>query len=153
MDKFEEYKLLIERAERLSERRQNTSQIYLTVNTAIFGAIAFLIKDSGLRDKFLLWGLLPISVVGILICIIWLNIILRLENVLKWQYSQLREMELNIPGSTQLFTKEDAALYSQGKKHRKFSFSLLEGWLPSILIGAYVLCLLGVYATVHLGIF
>ena len=151
MDKFEEYKLLIERTENLSERRQTTSQIYLTVNAAIFGAIAFLIKDSGLHNRLLLWGILPISVVGILICVIWLNIIIRLEKVLSWQYGHLRKMETNMPGSEQLFTTENNALYGQGKKRRKFSFSLLEAWLPGILIVVYILCFIGMWVAVSAG--
>ncbi len=47
MDKFEEYKLLNERAQKLSERRQTTTQTYLTINTAIFGAVS--IPDQGFR--------------------------------------------------------------------------------------------------------
>ena len=151
MDKFEEYKLLIERAEKLSERRQATSQIYLTVNTAIFGAIAFLVKDSGLHNQLLLWGILPMSVVGILICVIWLNIIIRLERVLSWQYGHLRRMETSMPGSEQIFIKENKDLYGEGKKRRKFSFSLLEGWLPGILIAVYVLCFIGMCIVVRVG--
>jgi hypothetical protein len=151
MDKFEEYKLLSERAQKLSERRQQTSQIYLTVNTAIFGGIAFLLKDSGLHNQLLLWGLLPICIVGILICVIWLNIIIRLEKVLAWQYNHLRKMESNLPGSERLFSKENEALYREGSKHRKFSFSLLEAWLPSLLMVVYILSLIGVYIAIHSG--
>jgi hypothetical protein len=149
VDKFEEYKLLIERAEKLSERRQTTSQIYLTVNTAIFGVIAFLIKDSGLQDKGLFWGLLPIAMIGIIICVIWLNIIVRMEKVLGWQYKHLREMEKKLKGSDKLFTEENKALYQQNKKRRRFSFSLLEAWLPSLLIFVYVV--FGVLFAIHAG--
>jgi hypothetical protein len=153
MDKFEEYKLLIDRTEKLSERRQTASQIYLTVNTVIFGAFAFFLKDSGLHNQPLLWGIIPLTVVGIIICVIWLNIMIRLEKVLGWQYKYLREMETRMPDSEQLFTKESAALYTQDKKPKKFSFSLLEAWLPSILIAVYTLCLIGIYIAIRAGKF
>ena len=93
MKKFDEYKLLYERTEKYSERRQATSQTYLTINTAIFGAIAFLVKDSGLKGWSLITAISPLFIVGMLIRVIWLSIILNLEKILNWQYKQLREME------------------------------------------------------------
>ena len=135
MDKFEEYKLLNERAQKLSERRQTTSQIYLTISTAIFGAIAFLIKDSGLHRWALVLAAMPLFCVGILTCIIWLGIAQKLEKFLDWQYDRLREMEQEIPGSSMILTKENKYFYEPvegGKK--KFSFTLQEAWLPRLLI-------------------
>jgi len=68
-----------------------------------------------------------------LICIIWLNIILNLEKILNWQYGQLREMEGKMRGSVQLFTRENRELFEARKGKRKFSFTMLEAWLPRIL--------------------
>ena len=68
MDKFDEYKFFTERVQHRSERRQQASQIYLTVNTAIFGVIALLIKDSGLHGWSLMIGVFPLFCVGILVC-------------------------------------------------------------------------------------
>jgi hypothetical protein len=75
--KFEEYKLHLERVQKLSERRQTTSQIYLTLSTAIFGTISFLIKDSGLHNWALVGTAIPLFLVGILACNIWLQILKR----------------------------------------------------------------------------
>jgi hypothetical protein len=66
MDTFEEYKVHIERTGKLSERRQTATQAYLAINTAIFGAVAFIIKDSGLSGWPLVFVALPLFVVGIL---------------------------------------------------------------------------------------
>jgi hypothetical protein len=135
MDKFEEYKLLNERAQKLSERRQTTTQTYLTINTAIFGAVAFIIKDSGLTSWVLVLATLPLFLVGILACVIWLGIMTKLEGFLDWQYDRLREIEKEIPGSAMLLTRENKEFYEpvEGKK-KKFSFTLQEAWLPRLLI-------------------
>lgn len=45
MNKFDEYKFFAENTHHLSERRQATTQSYLTVNTAIFAVLVFLVKD------------------------------------------------------------------------------------------------------------
>ncbi len=151
MASFEEYRLLYERTEKLSERRQTTSQIYLTINTALFGAVAFLAKDSGFPGWEQTLGLLFLFAFGILICFIWLRILLRLEEILRWQYGQLRELEKIIPDSYQLFTKENLALYRPGKGREKFSFSLLESRLPVILMIIYGVFALGFVLSTALG--
>ena len=139
---FDEYKLLYERTEKLSERRQAASQIYLTINTAIFGGIAFLAKDLGFHGWLLTAGLLGLFGFGILICSIWRKILINTENFLKWQYERLCEMEKGIPDSFQLFTKENKDLYTAKPGEEKASFSLLEAQLPMILMIVYGVCVL-----------
>jgi hypothetical protein len=134
MDKFEEYKLLNERAQKLSERRQTTTQTYLTINTAIFGAVAFLIKDSGLRGGALVLIVLPLFLVGIIACFIWLGIAKKLEKFLDWQYDRLREMEQAIPGNSMILTRENKEFYEPTPGKKKFSFTLQEAWLPRLLM-------------------
>ena len=134
MDKFEEYKFINERAQKLSERRQTTTQTYLTISTAIFGAIAFLIKDSGLHRWALVLTALPLFCVGILACSIWLGIMTKLEIFLDWQYDRLREMEQEMPGSSMILKKENERFYEPQKDKKKFSFTLQEAWLPRLLI-------------------
>ncbi|MGD2148194.1 MAG: hypothetical protein PVH41_16000 [Anaerolineae bacterium] len=65
MSRFEEYKLFSDRVQRLSERRQLTSQTYLAVNTAVLGVMAFLIRDAGLRSWGLVAVVLPLFLVGL----------------------------------------------------------------------------------------
>ncbi|MBI5839713.1 MAG: hypothetical protein HZB19_06395 [Chloroflexi bacterium] len=151
MEKFDEYKLLYERTQKLSERRQTTSQTYLTINTAIFGAIAFLVKDSGLTGSSLIAAISPLFAVGVLICIIWLSILFNLEKILNWQYKQLRELEGDMRGSARIFTRENKEFFETGKDKKKFSFTLLEGWLPGILGAVYLVYLLGMVIAVRQG--
>ena len=151
-DKFEEYKLHIERAQKLSERRQATTQTYLTINTAIFGAAAFIVKDSGLSGWPLVLVALPLFAVGILACFIWLGIMKKIELFLDWQYDRLREMEAGIQDGFQILTKENMHFYEPKKGGRKrFSFSLQEAWLPRLLLFLFTLYAAAIIASVIVG--
>ena len=138
MDKFEEIKFVHERTQKYSERRQISSQIYLTINTVIFGILAFMIKDSGLHGWNLVFVSLPFIGIGSLACIIWHRIIWNLEAIIGWHYQQLREMEDSLSGSHRIFNREwDEFFKPRGKK--KFSFSNLEAQLPRLLIALYII--------------
>jgi hypothetical protein len=137
MDKFDELKFLHDRTQKFSERRQTSSQIYLTINTAIFGALAFLIKDSGLHGLTLVLVSLPLFGVGLLACIIWYKIIWNLESIIGWHYQQLREIEKKIPKSYLSINKEWEKFYIE-KERKRFSFSGLESQLPKLLIALYL---------------
>jgi hypothetical protein len=136
MEKFDELKFLHDRTQRLSERRQTTSQTYLTINTAILGALAFLIKDSGLQGWSLILVSVPLFGVGLLACVTWYRIILKLESILGWNYEQLREVERKVPKSHLTINKEWEQFFKE-KGDERFSFSGLESQLPKLLIALY----------------
>jgi len=152
MDKFDEYKFFTERVQHRSDRRQQASQIYLTVNTAIFGIIALLIKDSGLTGWSLAVVALPLFFVGVLVCITWFRIILEFSRIIGWQYEQLREMERQIKGSHKMHIKEWEEFYRPTKSKSTFSFSNLESRLPSIFIGLYVVYAVAIAVAIALGV-
>ena len=151
MDKFEEYKFFTERAQHRSERRQQASQIYLTVSTAIFGVIALLIKDSGLSGWNLAIATLPLFFVGMLVCMTWSRIIREFSRLIGWQYEQLREMEDHMQGSSKMYTKEWEEFYKPGNSKNGFSFSGLESRMPSIFIGLYLTYGIGIVLSVVIG--
>lgn len=153
MDKFDEYKFFTERVQYRSQRRQQASQIYLTVNTAIFGIIALLIKDSGLTGWNLVISALPLFLVGILVCFTWSKIIKEFSNLIGWQYEKLREMEKQIKGSFKMHIKEWDEFYKPNGSKKNFSFSNLEAQMPSIFIGLYMIYGVGMVIAVMIGLF
>jgi len=152
MDKFDEYKFFTERVQHRSQRRQQASQIYLSVNTAIFGIIALLIKDSGLSGWSLAIATAPLFFVGVLVCTTWSRIIREFSRLIGWQYEQLREMENHIKGSFKMHTKEWEEFYGLNKSKKSFSFSSLESQMPSIFIILYVIYALGIIVAVTQGL-
>ncbi len=147
MQTIEEYKLFSEATQKLSERRQAATQTYLTVNTAIFGVLAFLVKDAGFRG----WGLVAVSVplylVGILACLIWIRIITEFKRIIGWRYEQLRSMEEKMPDSHQIYTQEWDRLFKPQPGKKEFAFSNLEAWLPRLFVALYA-----AYAVISLAV-
>jgi hypothetical protein len=146
LSEFKEYEFFGNWIQHLSEQRRAASQTYLAVNTGIFTALAFLVKDAGFRG----WGLtlvsLPLFLGGVLACTLWHRIIGDYKQIIGWHYEQVREIEKTLEGSHQIFTREWSRFYEPrgGKEH--FSFSRLEIWLPRCFLGLYVIYALGLLA-------
>ena len=138
MDNFREYELFSQRAQHMSERRQNASRTYLTVNTAILGILALLLRDAGLEGWELVVASIPLFLVGILACLIWLKIIVQFKELIGWRYQELRAMESDMPDSYQVYTNEWDKFFKPRDGKDRFSFSRLEAWLPRLFIGLYV---------------
>ncbi len=151
MEKFDEYKLLSERIQQMSERRQAATQTYLTVNTAIFGIMAFLVKDIGLCG----WGLvlinLPLFVVGGIACWVWYRIIGDFRVLIGWHYEQLRKMEEVFPEDSRVYLHEWKEFYEPRNGRKRFGFSRLEGLLPRLFIGLYLAYGIGLVMATALG--
>ena len=139
MEKFDEYKFFAESTQYLSERRQTATQTYLTVNTAIFAVLAFVIKDGGFEDWGLVMVSLPLFVVGILACFIWYRIITQYKALIGWRYDQLMAMEKAMSESHQMFLKEWKEFFEPRKGKEWFGFSKLEVWLPRLFFALYVI--------------
>lgn len=146
---LEEYKLFCDMAQKLSERRQTSTQTYLAVNTAIFTVLAFLVKDAGFRGWSMIEVTAPLYLAGIAVSIVWLRTIYDFRRVIGWRYDQLREMEKVMPDSYRTLTKEYEAYY-----HAKggISFSNLEAWMPKLFIILYAVYGMGVLIATALGL-
>ncbi len=151
MPSFEEYRFFAESTQYLSERRQAATRTYLTVNTAIFAVLAFLVKDVGFRG----WGLVlvsaPLFLVGILACGIWHAIIRQYKALIAWRYEQLQAMEQIMEGSYRMYTREWEEFFKPRAGKERFGFSRLEIWLPRLFIALYVLYGVGLVVATWLG--
>lgn len=145
---FEEYSLFVEDTARFSERRQTVTNIYITVNGAIAGLITFLIKDSGLTNWWLVIAIWPLILFGIVVCNYWQQLIRKYKKLVGLRLKVLREMEVKLPSSVQMYHREDE-LYPRGPLDNAIpdsglNFSDLEYRLPQLFIGLYIvlgLCL------------
>jgi hypothetical protein len=148
---FGEYKLFSARTQRLSERRQAASQTYLAVNTGLFGVMAFLAKDGGLRGWTFVLVSVPLFVMGIAACLIWLKIIADFREVSGWHYNQLREMEKAMPNCRRIYNKEWEELYLSKQGRERIGFARLESWLPWLFVALYAVYGAGLVLSVILG--
>lgn len=117
-----EYELFLAQINSLMDRRQTVTTTYLSVTTAIIGAVAFLFKDGQLSNWPQQTSVLILLLSGIIACTLWRALITQYSTLLGWWYQQLRILEEVIPNSSQLITKEYQELYL--KKHNRAPIGL-----------------------------
>jgi hypothetical protein len=139
MTPTQEYPLFLAQAGKLADRRQAVTSTYLTVNAAIFGVIAFVMKDVQMVD----WGkrisVLLLLLTGFIICGLWRRLIIRYSQLLKWWFAQLRALEEKLPDSSRLLTEEYTNLY----RNDHIGIATYEDRLITIFQMMYVAATLG----------
>ncbi len=145
--RFDEYRFFASSTQHLSERRQAATRTYLTVNTAIFGAMAFFIQYAEFKGWQLVAIGYPMFVIGLGACWTWERIIARYKQLISWRYDQLMEMERRMPQCHQMYLKEYKRFFEPRPSEPSFGFSVLEVNLPWLFAGLYL-----IYALILLSI-
>jgi len=148
MSACNEYQTLIAQINKLTERRQSVSSIYLSVNAAIMTAIAFWVKNSPMMGWKQQASLLLLLVAGIVASDLWRRLIMQYSTLLDWWYKQIRNVEETLQESNKIFSREYQELYSG--EHRKIPIGLTRyeirlTWLFTILYVIFafsIICLL-----------
>ncbi len=91
---IDQYKIYVQSAEKISDRRLETNKFFLTLNTAIIGAVGFaLIK---LSDEFT-YLLLSATVIGALISYYWFRIITSYKQLNTGKFRIIHAIERHLP--------------------------------------------------------
>jgi hypothetical protein len=143
VEKSDEYRFFAQSTERLSDRRQTVTSIYISVNTAIFIIVSFFLKLVNVEGWKLAISVLPLFIAGLIACLVWHETIRRFRSLIEWRYRQLMAMERKMPDSYQMYIKESNDLLRTEDGKEKFSFSTLELWVPRLFGALYVLS--GIY--------
>ena len=128
---LEIYKLLVEMADRVSQRRQAANNFYLSVNTALVGISAYFETKSS--------TLAPISVcfAGCLISILWSRAIESYRSLNKAKFEVIHEIEKRL--SFRPFTSEWAIIDPQAGSRRHLPFYRTERVIPRVFVMLYIL--------------
>lgn len=84
---LEQWKTCVEMANSNAEKRNNANSIFITINTALLAIIPF-----SLTSKSII-----LSVVGIIICVLWIRTITSYKKLSKVKYGIISEMENQLP--------------------------------------------------------
>lgn len=140
MDKntyFEQYKMLVDSAEKVSDKRMNANNYFLTINTAIISLTGLL-----LTSKIFLLNLNLVKLVGLMglaICIIWFLIVLSYKQLNSGKFKIIHKLEKKLP--IQLFADEWREL-GEGKNLRKYiPLSHIEISVPIVFFFLYLILL------------
>lgn len=115
---LEQYKLYIETAEKVSDRRSNLNTFYLTLTTTIAGIIGYVKTNNIENDKFLIIGL---SISAILICIYWVNLLENYRKLNSGKFKVIHEIEKQLPLKLFDFEWEKLGRGEDTKLYKKLS--------------------------------
>jgi hypothetical protein len=122
---LEIFKLLVEMADRVSQRRQAANSFYLSVNTGIVGASAYL---DTLRPE---WANgCAISVAGLLVCVVWYWNIASYKTLNSAKWEVINDLEQSLPA--QPFQSEWSRLAPGGGARKHTPFHKVERLVPVI---------------------
>jgi hypothetical protein len=152
-DRWDEYRFVIEDTQQISARRQSNNNVYLSANSIVLGAAAFLVAQGALRNAMMLVVLLAIALAGITIAWEWGRQNLNYRKYLEFRYNLLHDMEKreDFPFPVAVFHSEDAMYKDETGKITHFGFSETEQRLANvfgILYGIGVVSVLGVFVFV-----
>src|SRR5688500_819819 len=113
----EEYRIFLDHVNGLANRRQSVTTTYLSVNTAITAAAAFLVRDGLLAGWVERASVLALLVAGLVASSLWLRLIGEYTALIGWWYEQLRALEGTMSAGSKSITKEYNKWYlkEQGK--------------------------------------
>lgn len=128
-DLFEQYRIYVASAEKISERRVNANNYLLTVN-------AFLVTLYGVAaaSKYRTHWTILVPITGMLVAATWHRIITSYRDLNTVKFQVIHELEEHMPAA--LYRYEwDQAEYGRGKAYHPLSH--LERWIPVIFMILY----------------
>lgn len=147
MYRSSDYLTAYDHIEKLLDRRQSTTTVYLSVNAAIATALGILVKDVNLHGLGLSTALVLLLFAGLVATWLWRALLQQYQVLIGWWYARLRELEAEMPDARNLVTQEYEELYAQDPQTRngeKLSITSIEVRLTWIFTVLYLLFLLGV---------
>jgi hypothetical protein len=144
MQTSEEYKTFLDHVADLANRRQSVTTTYLSVNTAISAALAFLFRDGDLAGPVEQISAVALLVAGLVASSLWRNLIGQYSVLISWWYEQLRILESASSQGSGLITKEYNRWYVNEPGTKSIGLTRYETRLTWLFTVVYLLFGLGI---------
>jgi hypothetical protein len=128
--RLEIYKMLVEMADRVSQRRQAANNFYLSVNTAIASASAYL---TTLHVAPI--GIPVIALAGLCVSVLWVRNIQSYKELNEGKFHVITTLEKALP--IQAFTDEWDYLHRGKRKKRYKPFHAVEVLVPWVFVAVH----------------
>lgn len=134
-ERLEVYKLLVDMADRVSQRRQEANGFYLSINTLLVGGSAYLGTFASTDRSIVL-----ISLAGLAICALWIRNIGSYKTLNAAKFSVITDIEKRMV--EQAFTAEWRELDPDGDGKRHSPFHRVEVLVPWVFVAVYMVQLI-----------
>jgi len=119
---FSQYQLYIDSAEKISDRRQNANNYFITINTVLISFFGILFQTKLLEN--IPWIKSLVSLVGIIICVVFWFLLRSYKQINTGKFKVIHEIEQKLPLG--LYDYE-WKLLEEGKNNKVyFPFSHIE---------------------------
>jgi len=132
---FKQYQLYVESAEKISDRRQNANNYFITINTALITLLGLSFQVSFLEN--LSWVRALLTDVGIIICIIFWYLLRSYKQLNTGKFKVIHEIEQHLPLA--LYDYEWKILGEGKDKKIYYPFSHIELLIPWVFGIIYVI--------------
>lgn len=119
---LEQWKTCVEMANSNTEKRNNANNLFITINSALFALITFAWDYKSIL----------LSIIGIVVCILWLNSIRSYKQLSSVKYDIVNEIEKKLPLAP--FTYEWKKLKLE---HNYVGLTKIENILPWLFLTLY----------------
>ena len=131
---FAQYRLYVEGMEKISDRRQNANNYFITINTVLISFIGLLFQVK--IFEHIAWIKSLIAVVGIIICVIFWCLLRSYKQLNTGKFKVIHEIENKLPLA--LYDFEWKTLDEGKKQGTYFPFSHIEMIIPWVFGVVYI---------------
>ncbi|MCH0572746.1 hypothetical protein I3F60_26480 [Streptomyces sp. MUM 136J] len=134
---FEQYKLCVEMADRVSARRNLANTFFLTLNSGLVAFLGAWLAPAHLRDAPVLLLLAGLPVL-LAICAAWWFTVRSYRQLNRGKWQVIGALEERLP--TRAFSAAEWQALSEGRDWRVYlPLTHVESWVPVIFASTYVL--------------
>jgi hypothetical protein len=134
---LEQYKLYVEMADRVSERRLTANNYLLTVNSILVSLFGVLSGFGSLTEQHIWQYFLPVA--GLLVSITWATLIRSYRQLNSGKFKVIHRLESQLPAA--LYDTEWKIL-EEGRGKQYLPFTHVEQIIPLIFVGLYILLMI-----------
>lgn len=127
---LEQYKLYVEMADRISQRRMNANTFFISVNTLLFAVIPFS------RNIITFWYVV-VALLGSILCFMWYFILNSYSQLNSGKFKVIHEIEKLLPLSS--YSYEWELLGKGTEKSKYWRLSHIEKMVPIVFFVMYVI--------------
>ena len=130
---LEQYKLYVEMADRISERRMQTNKFYISLLSGVLALFSILVSMSKFNQTVIF---IIVSLLGIALCILWHINIRSYRQLNSGKFKVIHEMEQYLPFPC--YDKEWELLGEGKEKSKYLQLTRVEKYVPLILSIPYI---------------
>jgi hypothetical protein len=130
---LEQYKLYVEMADRISERRMQTNRFYISLLSGLLALLSILVSGDKFNQTVIF---IIVSLLGIALCILWHINIRSYRQLNSGKFKVIHEIEQYLPFPC--YDKEWELLGEGEEKSKYLQLTRVEKYIPFILSIPYI---------------